>query len=163
MNRLPTSTRPEPNSVVLGDDDIICNDKSPTYDDVKHVLKDIGAFKTSKLDNIKSDLNMDKKERKIKEKMLKLIDITNGKLSANELLPIILQCVEDYIYVSDKQVCNAIKFRIVKDIMHSRMECSDVVFFQLVSLSCKTLKKSTIWRRNKHLLRKFASFFLQML
>jgi len=164
MNRLPTSTRPEPTSIILDDDDILCENKSstPSYDDVKRVLKDIGAFKTSKLDTIKSDLNMDKKQKKIKQKMQKLIDITSGKLSANQLLPIVLQCVEDYIHVSDKTVCNELKLKIVTDIMHPIMDCSDSVFKQLVELSCKTLKKSTFWRRNKQLARKCLGFFLNL-
>lgn len=161
MNRLPTSSRPEPPSIILDDDDILCENKSstPSYDEVKIVLKDIGAFKTSKLDSIKCDLNMDKKERKIKEKMNKLIEITAGKLDANQLLPIVLQCVEDYIYMCDKPACNALKLKIVTDVMHPIMDCSESVFIQLVSLSCKTLKKSTFWRRNKQMLRKFGAFF----
>ena len=65
------------------------------------------------------------------------------------VLSIALQCLEDYIYMSNKAVWNAVKLNIVTDIIHPILDNSEYVFIQLVCLSCKILLKSTFWNTSQ--------------
>ena len=129
--------------------------------DVKEVMKELKLFRSSKLDVVKNDLNLQKKEMKIVSRLQKLVELVKGKLPNEELAQLTCQLIEDYVWLKDKKKMNDIKRKIALAVLIPVLECTEDVAGIVVTLVCTRLKKSTAWRRNKHWICRIASnFFL---
>lgn len=149
--------------IILGDDDLLSNSKKISQEDLTEIMKEFNNFKTSKLTNIKNDLKNEKNEYELKNKLQTLIDITKKKISNEDLIFVTLQIIEDTIYMKNKEHMNAKKLSIAVEILSPLLNCDEDTLKHLIKLTCKTLKRTTFLRRNKHRLIRLLNFFLNCL
>ena len=137
--------------------------KNDILSDVKDVMKELNVFKSSKLDNVKDDLNSKKKEMKLISRLEKLIDLVKDKLPHQVLAQLTCQLIEDYIHFNDKKKMNELKRKIAKQVLQPVLQCNEDVLDIVITLVCVRLKKSTMWRRHKHRVsRLVSSLFLRL-
>ena len=127
--------------------------------DVKDVMKELRLFRSSKLDVVRNDLNCQKKESKLVNKLSKLIDLVKSKVPNEALVLVVCQLIEDYIWMADKEKMNEIKKKIAILVLQPVLETNEEAIGIIITLICRKLKKSTVWRRHKHMIIRIVSNF----
>lgn len=108
-------------------------------------------------------MNCQKKEIKLVNKLSKLIDLVKNKIPNEALVLVVCQLIEDYIYMSDKEKMNELKKKIAVLVLQPVLETNEVSIVIIITLICRKLKKSTVWRRHKHMIiRLFNNFFFSV-
>jgi len=118
--------------------------------DIKDVMGELKGFRSSKLNTVKSGLKLEKKEKKIINQLHSLIELIKDKLSNDDVVLVVCQLIEDYIYIRNKDDMNVVKLRIAKLLLQPVLDCNDDCLHMIISLVCRKLKKTTFYRRNKH-------------
>ncbi|NCP98487.1 hypothetical protein GW820_06415 [archaeon] len=157
-------TTKKTNSVDLGVDELGQVEPKPKKNEQPIKLtKHLKEFHTSKLKDLKKDLKAIEKEGELKTKLKKLVDITKDRIDKKNLTLIILQVIEDAIYNKDKDKMNMSKETLAVEVLQPLHKCDVETLKHIISLTCKTLKKTTFYRRNKHKIMKYISFFFNIL
>ena len=165
MSTLLAKKQPKEREITLGDEDLTTpqNLEPQNY---KEMLKDINVFnKSSTMNTIKSDLIMRKKLSKFEAKMapvLATIQKIDNEDYLNQLFVFVLQSAEDYLYLPNKEKCNAIKKEICMQLLKPFVK-DEVVRNQIIKICLKNIKKSTLFRRNRKLLQNFFLGLVKML
>ena len=136
----------------------------------KEVAKQINFFSSSStLKDIKHDLLLNRKIEKFKKKVSGILQQIHYVLNEDDeellkkLFVFVCQSAEDYIVLPkrDKKKCNMIKKEIVIEIMKEYV--IDVKLIgSIISMVMPSIKKSTIYRRNKKFIDKLFVFVRDM-
>ena len=133
----------------------------------KKIVKDIQFFsKSSNLHEVKQDLLMAQRIEKFKKKVSEILKQIQKVLDENDddklrkIMIFLCQSAEDYLWMKDKDKCNALKKDVVCDIMAEHITDGSLVK-SIIHLVMPSIKKSTMWRRNKQKIQKFCFFFFK--
>lgn len=143
----------------IGDRDL------PLSSDLNSIIADLQKFSSSSSTSaMVREVVLDKKRQKFLAKMRpilnKIKDLSPNQKQLQNITLFLLQALEDYIYCSEAERCQAMKGEIAMDLLKPFVNDDENLTAQIIDIMSSKVKPSTMWRRNKKQLYRFGRFFL---
>lgn len=159
---MPTKQTP---SLALGDDAFDAFEKPATHQDLRATCDHLKVFsKSSNAKSIIADVDYEKRLRKFETKMsvvlsqVKTLKLDEAHLEA--IFVLVLQTASDYLHSPDPRKIVIRNDVVVKLLAPFTKDDGDIARKLIQFVSCK-IKPSTLWRRNKAMVKKCVLFFLK--
>ena len=164
---IPQKKQNTEREIILGEDVYVHRKPVVEKIDYKQTIEDIGTFtQSSSMNSMIDEMKIKGKVEKYEETFVKILStIVNidDKDKLENVFKTVLQSIEDYIYCKDKDKCNKMKHDLAIRLLKQFVKNDEGVCEQIIKMSLKTIKKSTLWRRNKKRCMKLLFFLSKML
>ena len=154
---LPTANKNVRQSIVLDDDACVLEPVQKPV--IKTPIEECVDLFTenkcpSKMQAIRKNKQVLADEHKLKQQLHAVVREYKGDMEPNDLLCTIMQMIEDSVFLPQKSECSKHKPELCVEVMRNALKIDDTTIKHMIATNIYKLKRTNLFRRNKHRVRR---------